>query len=96
MRASASGYAHGTLGSPQTTLEQCEYATRVAENEAGLKAAADNAPLIDSTHIAEMKANGVKFTQENIVFTTRDKMGQVIWLEKGNSAAGYEHIQRLP
>lgn len=36
MRGSNSGYAHGTSGSPQGTLEQNEYAAKVAENEATL------------------------------------------------------------
>ncbi len=36
MRGSNSGYAHGTTGSPQTTLEQTEYMAKVAENEAAL------------------------------------------------------------
>lgn len=40
MRGSSSGYAHGTSGSPQTTLEQNEYAAKVAENEAALLDAA--------------------------------------------------------
>lgn len=93
MRGSNSGYAHGTTGSPQATLEQEEYAIKVAENEAKLKAEADNAPLIDPLHIAEMEAKGVKFSRENVMLTARDATGQVIWLESGNKLAGYEHMQ---
>lgn len=93
MRSRDSGYAHGAIGSPQTTLEQSEYAAKVAENEAKLKADADNAPLIDPAHIAEMEASGVKFTREEVMFTTRDKTGQIIWLEKGTKVAGYRHIE---
>lgn len=93
MRGLDSGYAHGTSGSPQGTIEQIEYAAKVAENEAKLKAEADNAPLIDPAHIAEMKAKGVKFTRKDVLLTVRDKTGQVIWLEKGNSTVGYEHIK---
>lgn len=93
MRGSSSGYAHGTSGSPQTTLEQNEYAAKVAENEARLKEEADSAPLIDPSHIAEMEANGVKFTRENVMFTARDSTGQVVWLEKGSRIAGYAHIE---
>lgn len=37
MRSSNSGYAHGTTGSPQTSIEQEEYSLKVAENEATLK-----------------------------------------------------------
>lgn len=93
MRASSSGYAHGTSGSPQGTLEQNEYAAKVAENEARLKAEADSAPLIDPLHIAEIEASGAKFTRKNVVFTARDATGQIIWLEKGNEIAGYAHIE---
>lgn len=93
MRSSNSGYAHGTTGSPQTTIEQEEYALKVAENEAALKEFADNLPLIDKSLIAEMEASGVKFTRENVMFATRDKTGQVIWLETGNPGAGYKHLQ---
>lgn len=48
----------------------------------------------NETHnlIKELESNGVKFSKEDIVFITKDKTGQTIWLEKGNSAAGLEHI----
>ncbi len=42
--------------------------------------------------IEELKRNKVKFTEKDIVFITRDKTGQIVWLEKGNSSAGFEHI----
>lgn len=93
IRANSSGYAHGTSGSPQCIIEQNEYAARVAENEAKLKAEANNAPLINSLHIAEMEAEGAKFMRENVVFTARDMTGQVVWLEKGTKAAGFEHLK---
>lgn len=93
MRASSSGYAHGTSGSPQGTLEQNEYAAKVAENETRLKTEADNAPLIDPGHIAEMEAGGAKFTHKDVVFTARDATGQVVWLEKGTKIAGLDHLK---
>lgn len=93
IRASSSGYARGTSGSPQCALEQNEYAARVAENEAKFKAEADNAPLIDPLHIAEIEAGGAKFTREGVVFTARDATGQVIWLEKGTKIAGFDHLK---
>ena len=40
----------------------------------------------------ELESNGVKFNKEAIVFITKDKTGQTVWLEKGNSSAGLEHI----
>lgn len=42
--------------------------------------------------IKELENNGVKFSKEDIVFITKDKTGQTVWLEKGNSSAGLEHI----
>ncbi len=36
VRSTDSGYAYGTNGSPQSTIEQAEYAIKVAENEAAL------------------------------------------------------------
>lgn|GEM_PF-6147363 len=93
IRANSSGYVHGTSGSPQCILEQNEYAARVAENEAKLKAKADNAPLIDPLHIAEIEAKEARFTRGNVMFTARDVTGQVVWLEKGTKTAGFNHLK---
>lgn len=40
----------------------------------------------------ELEAAGVKFTKEDVLFVTKDKTGQLVWLEKGNQRAGLEHI----
>lgn len=42
--------------------------------------------------INELESNNIKFSKEDIVFITKDKTGQTVWLEKGNSFAGLEHI----
>ena len=42
--------------------------------------------------IKELEKNRVKFTKEDIIFITKDKTGQIIWLEKGNPGAGLKHI----
>lgn len=42
--------------------------------------------------IKELELGGIKFSKEDIVFITKDKTGQTVWLEKGNSSAGLEHI----
>ncbi len=42
--------------------------------------------------IAELKKNKVKFTEENIVFITKDATGQIVWLELGDKSAGLRHI----
>ena len=34
----------------------------------------------------------MKFTPENVIATTRDSSGKVIFLEAGNSKAGLQHI----
>lgn len=41
--------------------------------------------------IKDLESNGVKFSKEDIVFITKDKTGQTVWLEKGNSSVGLEH-----
>lgn len=43
--------------------------------------------------IRELKKNKVKFTEEDIIFITKDKTQQTLWLEKGNPSAGFEHIK---
>lgn len=59
MRANDSGYAHGTTGSPQTTLEQTEYASKVAENEAFLlEVALDAKPSFSHVSIDMRKLEG--------------------------------------
>ena len=42
--------------------------------------------------IAELEEKGIKFTKEDVLFITKDKTGQTVWLEKGNSGAGLKHI----
>lgn len=46
----------------------------------------------EQTLIAELEKKGIKFTKQDIVFITKDGTGQTVWLEKGNSSAGLEHI----
>ena len=48
--------------------------------------------LVDPAHVAEMKANGVKFSESELVATGRDADGKVAFLERGNEKAGLEHI----
>lgn len=93
MRSSNLNYAHGTTGNPQTDLEQLEYAAKVSINEEKLKEFAENLELIDPVLIAQMEEDGVKFNKEEVLMTTRDSTGQIIWLEKGNKTAGYEHMK---
>ena len=83
MNHSDSGLAHGTNGSPQLTTENSE-AERVAQD--------NEADVVQSVLIEELEQSNVKFTLKDIVFVTRDKTGQIVWLETGNSMAGLKHI----
>lgn len=42
----------------------------------------------------ELVSKGYKFTEEDIVFITKDREGKLIWLERGNDHAGLNHIIR--
>lgn len=42
--------------------------------------------------ITELKSKNIKFSQSDIKFVTRDKTGQIVWLENGNASAGLKHI----
>jgi filamentous hemagglutinin len=55
------------------------------------RAASPN-PMVDPRHIAEMTANGVKFTPDKVIATARNASGQVIFLESGGPKAGLQHI----
>ncbi|WP_434650257.1 filamentous hemagglutinin N-terminal domain-containing protein [Pseudomonas sp. D1-2] len=47
---------------------------------------------LNTSLLDELAANGVKFTPENVIATTRNSSGQVVFLETGNSKAGLQHI----
>ena len=51
-----------------------------------------NGGVVNPALINELATNGVKFTRENIVATTRSPSGQIVFLETGNSRAGLQHI----
>ncbi len=46
----------------------------------------------ESKLLDELEKSGVKFTKEDVSFVTKDTTGQLVWLEKGNSSVGLEHI----
>lgn len=48
--------------------------------------------MIGRELLSELKNLNVKFTEEDIVFITKDKEGKLIWLERGNENAGLKHI----
>jgi filamentous hemagglutinin len=47
---------------------------------------------LNTSLLDELTANGVKFTRENVIATTRSPDGKVVFLETGNSKAGLQHI----
>lgn len=51
MRSSDSGLAHGTNGSPQSTIESGEYAAKVAKNEKNLEKEAKKPPMPSFKHV---------------------------------------------
>ncbi|MBN3066330.1 VENN motif pre-toxin domain-containing protein [Pectobacterium aquaticum] len=42
--------------------------------------------------LKEMTTQGIKFTPENVVSVAKDNSGKIIFLEKGNSKSGLQHI----
>lgn len=42
--------------------------------------------------VKQLEQSGVKFSKKDMVFVTKDKTGQVVWLEKGNASSGLQHI----
>ena len=38
--------------------------------------------------------SGVKINIKDVIFTAKDKSGQIVWLEKGNLDKGLEHIKK--
>lgn len=79
-KTSNSGFGVGTGTSPQGNISQSNYETKVNE----LSRRADMLkPLIEAK---------VKFNADEVQFVTKDKSGQIIWLETGNDNAGLNHI----
>ena len=59
-----------------------------------LQAASDGFPRwsVDPAHVSEMAANGIKFSESDLIATGRNSSGQVVFLESGNTKAGLRHI----
>lgn len=92
MRSSNGHLAHGTSGNPQGTLEQDTLTAIVAENEHGLEQWISS-QMIDESLVTQLQIRGVKFNRKEMLFITRDRSGQIVWLEKGNPGAGMDHIK---
>lgn len=72
------GGIHGGFGATKGARDAAKGKQRFNSEEVGL--------------IKELERNHTKFTKDNIVFITRDKTGQIVWLEQGNEIAGLHHI----
>ena len=48
--------------------------------------------LLDKALIVELKNAGIKFTELDLKWIFKNKNGKIIFLEEGNSKAGYQHI----
>jgi len=53
---------------------------------------ADKVELLNKKLIQELREKGVKFTEENLEFITKNIDGMIIFLEKGSKTSGLEHI----
>ncbi len=87
-RSSDSGLVYGVSVFRQENLEQAVYT--------GIALAVEDSVyhdvMIDESLLDELERNGAKFNRDAVQFVTRDKTGQIVWLESGNSSAGLEHI----
>lgn len=86
MNGSSSGVSKGK----QMSIEQLEHYMTEKQAEIELERLAEQG-YIDSL-LSELDDDNAKYTIENIRFIARDTTGQIIWLEKGNSEAGLDHI----
>lgn len=46
----------------------------------------------DNYLVDELEKKNVKFNPNDLLFITKDRSGQIVWLETGSSTAGLEHI----
>ena len=79
-KTNRSGLGIGVGSSPQGSIMQSDHDNKIKElltKDDMLK------PLIDAK---------VKFNADDVLFVTKDKSDQLIWLEKGNDDAGLNHI----
>ena len=78
-KTSWSGLGVGTGSSPQGSLSHGSVDSKVKE-------------LTKKCMIDQLIKARVKFNPNDVLFVTKDKTDQLVWLEKGNKCAGLEHI----
>ncbi len=60
--------------------------------DVGTGTAIRSGSLVDPAVVADLQASGIKITPQNVVATSRNSLGQTVFLETGNSASGLQHI----
>ena len=65
--------------SSQTSLSQCNVDLKIDE-------------LVKDDMINILTELNVKFYKDDLIFVSKDKTGQIVWLEEGNEDAGLKHI----
>lgn len=90
---------HGGFGNTEGGLNAATLQTTAEENkskivplETIIEESKSESISLETALISELERNGVMFTKEDIIFITKDRTGQTVWLEKGNAFAGLEHI----
>ena len=73
-------------GGNQYAIQMYDYATQIGQLDHV------NHKLERLNEITLLKNKGVKFSEKNLVFATKDTNGKVVWLEKGNDKSGLKHI----
>lgn len=73
-----------------------DYARDVALGVAGVAGALTTstrpALAVSPSMLDELATNGVKFTPQNVIATSRGANGQIVFREKGNAQSGLTHI----
>jgi hypothetical protein len=87
-----------STGDTRAKLERIHDLIETIEDSVEAKGTPSNKPGVATTPeekealINELKSNGVRFSEQNIVYIGKDSEGKVIFLERGNSNAGLQHI----
>ena len=84
----------GLAAAGKVVVSQGSKLAKVVKNVGWTKGALpiDAVSLVSRSHIQEMLAAGVKFTEKDVLFTLRQPDGKIVFLEKGNNKAGLEHV----
>ena len=87
-KTSNGGLGYGIGSGSQTSLEQENVNSKIDE----LTKQVTNAKISDEYTIEDLRKAGLKFNPDDVIFVTKDKSDQLIWLENGGKNAGLTHI----